>query len=306
MSEFHHVPVMREEVTEALAVKPDGRYLDCTLGGGGHSAEILKRLVGGHLYAVDKDEDALTHAKARLGDAPTYLRSDFKDAIADWREGALDGVLMDLGVSSYQLDTPERGFSYRFDAPLDMRMDRDATLTAEKVVNEYSEKDLADVFFKYGEEPYARKIAANIVKERKNARIQSTAALVGIIERSIPPKVRYSGSHPAKRVFQAIRIEVNGELSGLYEAVLGAIKLLKKGGRIAIITFHSLEDRIVKQAFKYAAADCICPPRSPICTCGKVSEITILTGKPILPSEWETENNPRSKSAKLRVAEKKV
>ena len=306
MSEFHHVPVMREEVTEALAVKPDGRYLDCTLGGGGHSAEILKRLKGGHLYAVDKDEDALTHARARLGDAPTYLRSDFKDAIADWREGALDGVLMDLGVSSYQLDTPERGFSYRFDAPLDMRMDRDAKLTAEQVVNEYSEKDLADIFFKYGEEPYARKIAANIVKERKNARIQSTAALVSIIERSIPPKVRYSGSHPAKRVFQAIRIEVNGELSGLYEAVLGAIKLLKKGGRIAIITFHSLEDRIVKQAFKYAAADCICPPRSPICTCGKVSEITILTGKPILPSEWETENNPRSKSAKLRVAEKKV
>ena len=306
MSEFHHVPVMREEVTEALAVKPEGRYLDCTLGGGGHSAEILKRLVGGHLYAVDKDEDALTHARARLGDAPTYLRSDFKDTIADWREGALDGVLMDLGVSSYQLDTPERGFSYRFDAPLDMRMDRDAKLTAEQVVNEYSEKDLADIFFKYGEEPYARKIAANIVKERKNARIQSTAALVSIIERSIPPKVRYSGSHPAKRVFQAIRIEVNGELSGLYEAVLGAIKLLKKGGRIAIITFHSLEDRIVKQAFKYAAADCICPPRSPICTCGKVSEITILTGKPILPSEWETENNPRSKSAKLRVAEKKV
>ena len=306
MSEFHHVPVMREEVTEALAVKPEGRYLDCTLGGGGHSAEILKRLVGGHLYAVDKDEDALTHARARLGDAPTYLRSDFKDTIADWREGALDGVLMDLGVSSYQLDTPERGFSYRFDAPLDMRMDRDAKLTAEQVVNEYSEKDLADIFFKYGEEPYARKIAANIVKERKNAHIQSTAALVSIIERSIPPKVRYSGSHPAKRVFQAIRIEVNGELSGLYEAVLGAIKLLKKGGRIAIITFHSLEDRIVKQAFKYAAADCICPPRSPICTCGKVSEITILTGKPILPSEWETENNPRSKSAKLRVAEKKV
>ena len=297
---------MRVEVTEALAVKPEGRYLDCTLGGGGHSAEILKRLVGGHLYAVDKDEDALTHARARLGDAPTYLRSDFKDTIADWREGALDGVLMDLGVSSYQLDTPERGFSYRFDAPLDMRMDRDAKLTAEQVVNEYSEKDLADIFFKYGEEPYARKIAANIVKERKNARIQSTAALVSIIERSIPPKVRYSGSHPAKRVFQAIRIEVNGELSGLYEAVLGAIKLLKKGGRIAIITFHSLEDRIVKQAFKYAAADCICPPRSPICTCGKVSEITILTGKPILPSEWETENNPRSKSAKLRVAEKKV
>ena len=305
MSEFHHVPVLRDEVIESLAIKPNGSYLDCTLGGGGHSAEILKRLKGGRLYAVDKDEDALSHAKERLGDAPTYIKSDFKDAISSWQGEALDGILMDLGVSSYQLDTPERGFSYRFDAPLDMRMDRDASLTAEKVVNDYSEKELTDIFFKYGEEPYARKIAANIVKERKIARIVSTATLVGIIERSIPPKVRYSGSHPAKRVFQAIRIEVNGELSGLYEAVLAAIKLLKKGGRIAVITFHSLEDRIVKQAFKYAALDCICPPRSPICTCGKVSEVTILTGKPILPSDEETEINPRSKSAKLRVAEKK-
>lgn len=306
MSEFHHVPVMRDEVIAALSVKEDGNYLDCTLGGGGHSAEILSRLKGGHLYAVDKDEDALTHAKARLGDAPTYIKSDFKDAIANWQGEALDGILMDLGVSSYQLDTPERGFSYRFDAPLDMRMDRDSRLTAEMVVNDYSEKELTDVFYKYGEEPYARKIAANIVKERKNARIESTAALVRIIEKSIPPKVRYSGSHPAKRVFQAIRIEVNGELSGLYEAVLAAIKLLKKGGRIAIITFHSLEDRIVKQAFKYASLSCICPPRSPICTCGKVSEVNVLTGKPILPSTEEQDVNPRSKSAKLRVAEKKI
>jgi len=304
MSDFHHVPVMRDEVIESLAIKEDGSYLDCTLGGGGHSAEILKRLKVGRLYAVDKDADALTHARDRLGDRPTYIKSDFKDAIANWQGEALDGILMDLGVSSYQLDTPERGFSYRFDAPLDMRMDRDSALTADRVVNDYSEKALTDVFFKYGEEPYARKIAANIVKERRNARIESTAELVRIIEKSIPPKVRYSGSHPAKRVFQAIRIEVNGELSGLYEAVLAAIKLLKKGGRIAIITFHSLEDRIVKQAFKYAALDCICPPRSPICTCGKVSEVKILTTKPILPSAEETESNPRSKSAKLRVAEK--
>ena len=306
MTDFHHVPVLREEVIASLAVKEDGNYLDCTLGGGGHSAEILSRLKRGHLYAVDKDEDALRHAKARLGDAPTYIKSDFKDAIADWQGEPLDGILMDLGVSSYQLDTPDRGFSYRFDAPLDMRMDRDSSLTAEQVVNEYSEKALVDVFYKYGEEPYARKIAANIVKERKNARIERTSQLVRIIERSIPPKARYGGSHPAKRVFQAIRIEVNGELSGLYEAVLAAIKLLKKGGRIAIITFHSLEDRIVKQAFKYASLDCVCPPRSPICTCGKVSEVTVLTGKPILPSDEEQENNPRSKSAKLRVAEKKI
>jgi len=306
MIEFRHVPVLRDEVIAALAIKPDGNYLDCTLGGGGHSAEILSRLKGGHLYAVDKDEDALTHAKIRLGDAPTYIRSDFKDAIATWQGEALDGVLMDLGVSSYQLDTPDRGFSYRFDAPLDMRMDRDSKLTAEMVVNDYSEKELIDVFYKYGEEPYARKIAANIVKERKKARIERTAELVAIIERSIPPKARYGGSHPAKRVFQAIRIEVNGELSGLYESVLAAIKLLKKGGRIAIITFHSLEDRIVKQAFKYASLSCVCPPKSPICTCGKVSEVNILTGKPILPSDTEQEINPRSKSAKLRVAEKRI
>ena len=305
MSEFRHIPVMLGEVLDGLNVRENGAYLDCTLGGGGHSAEILKRLKGGRLYAVDKDIDALTSAKQRLGDAPTYIHSDFKDAIATWQGEALDGILMDLGVSSYQLDTPERGFSYRYDAPLDMRMDRDARLTAEMVVNEYSEKELTEIFFKYGEEPFARKIAANIVKERKFSGIATTSELVKIIEKSIPPKVRYSGSHPAKRVFQAIRIEVNGELSGLYEAVLAAIKLLKPKGRIAIITFHSLEDRIVKQAFKYAELDCICPPKSPICTCGKVSEVEIITKKPILPSETEMETNPRSKSAKLRVAEKK-
>ena len=305
MSEFRHVSVLRDEVIEMLEIRKEGVYLDCTLGGGGHSGEILKRLQSGKLYAVDKDEDAIKHAKESLGDAPIYIRSDFKDAIADWQGEPPDGILMDLGVSSYQLDTPERGFSYRFDAPIDMRMDQTSTLTGAMVVNEYSEKELTEIFFKYGEEPYSRKIAANIVKQRKLAPIQTTAQLVDIIEKSIPPKARYSGSHPAKRVFQAIRIEVNGELSGLYEAVLGAIKLLKPGGRIAIITFHSLEDRIVKQAFKYAEAACICPPRSPVCTCGKVSEVTVLTKKPILPSKEEMEINPRSKSAKLRVAEKK-
>ena len=305
MSEFRHVPVMLREVIQGLAIKEDGVYLDCTLGGGGHSAAILESLRSGTLYAVDKDEDALSHAKERLGDKPTYLHSDFKEAIADWNGPALDGILMDLGVSSYQLDTPERGFTYRCDAPLDMRMDKRASLTAEKVVNDYSEKELTEIFFKYGEEPYARKIAANIVKERASTPLTRTSELVRIIEKSMPPKVRYGGSHPAKRVFQAIRIEVNGELSGLYETVLAAIKLLKKGGRIAIITFHSLEDRIVKQAFKYAELDCICPPKSPICTCGKVSEAEIITKKPILPSAEEEEQNPRSKSAKLRIAEKK-
>ena len=305
MSEFRHIPVMPDAVIEGLSIREDGAYLDCTLGGGGHSAEILSRLKGGRLYAVDKDKDALAFAKKRLGDRPTYIHSDFKEAIAGWNGEALDGILMDLGVSSYQLDTPERGFSYRYDAPLDMRMDQESALTAEKIVNEYSERALTDIFFKYGEEPYARNIARNIVKERSISPLKSTSELVRIIERSIPPKARYGGSHPAKRVFQAIRIEVNGELSGLYETVLAAIKLLKKGGRIAIITFHSLEDRIVKQAYKYAELDCICPPKSPICTCGKVSEVEIITKKPILPSEEECESNPRSKSAKLRIAEKK-
>lgn len=305
MPEFSHLPVILSETIEGLRVLPDGMYLDCTLGGGGHSEAILKKLSSGRLIAVDKDEDALAYAKSRLGETPTYVHSDFKDVIFSGEYEGLDGILMDLGVSSYQLDTPDRGFSYRFDAPLDMRMDRREALTAEIVVNDYSEKALTEIFYKYGEEPYARKIASNIVKERALAPIKNTGELVKIIEKSIPPKVRYSGSHPAKRVFQAIRIEVNGELTRLYETVLQAIKLLRKGGRIAIITFHSLEDRIVKQAFKYAEADCICPPRTPICTCGKVSEITIVTKKPIVASEEELEKNPRAKSAKLRVAEKK-
>jgi len=305
MAEFRHIPVMLDEVIEGLRINPKGNYLDCTLGGGGHSSEILKRLTTGRLFAVDKDEDAIAFARKRLGEAPTYIHADFKDTIGSWEGGKLQGVLMDLGVSSYQLDTPERGFSYRYDAPLDMRMDRSVSLTAEEVVNEYSEKALTELLFKYGEEPYARKIAYNIVKARGENAITNTSELVRIIERSIPPKIRYGGSHPAKRVFQAIRIEVNGELSGLFEAVLAAIKLLEKGGRIAVITFHSLEDRIVKQAFKYAETECICPPKTPICTCGKVSEVEIITKKPILPSEEELEINPRAKSAKLRIAEKK-
>ena len=305
MSEFRHVPVMPDEVIEGLNIKPNGSYLDCTLGGGGHSERILSKLTSGKLYAVDKDKDAIAFAQKRLGDAPTYIHKDFKDAIAEWAGEKLDGILMDLGVSSYQLDTPERGFSYRFEAPLDMRMCADEALTAEKVVNTYSQRELTDILYKYGEEPFAKKIAANIVKQRAVAPLKTTTELVEIIEKSIPPKVRYSGSHPAKRTFQAIRIEVNGELSGLYEAVLGAIKLLKPGGRMAVITFHSLEDRIVKQAFKYAELDCVCPPRQPICTCDKVSEVEILTKKPILPSETEINDNPRSKSAKLRIVEKK-
>ncbi len=306
MAEFAHIPVMAEEVIESLNIDPSGSYLDCTLGGAGHSSKILSKLTTGKLYAVDKDSDALSYAKSVLGDSVVYFHDDFKNVLESWQGEPLDGILMDLGVSSYQLDTPERGFSYRFDAPLDMRMDKESALTAESLLNSYSEKDLVDIFFKYGEEPFARKIASNIVKAREKSPLKTTGELVRIIEKSIPPKVRYSGSHPAKRVFQAIRIEVNGELTGLYEAVLKGIKLLKKGGRIAVITFHSLEDRIVKQAMKYAELDCICPPKTPICTCGKVSEVEIVTRKPIVASKRELEVNSRAKSAKLRVAEKKV
>ena len=305
MSEFAHLPVMLRETIDGLRVLPNGTYLDCTLGGGGHSSEILKRLEGGALIAVDKDKEALAFAANKLGDKPVYIHSDFKDVLFSEEYRELDGILMDLGVSSYQLDTPTRGFSYRFDAPLDMRMNTDSALNAETVVNTYSEKELTEILYKYGEEPFARKIASNIVKARATAPLKTTGELVKIIEKSIPAKVRFNGSHPAKRVFQAIRIEVNGELTRLYEAVLQGIKLLKKGGRIAVITFHSLEDRIVKQAFKYAEADCICPPKTPICTCGKVSEINIITKKPIVASEEELEINPRAKSAKLRIAEKK-
>ena len=306
MAEFAHIPVLADETIDGLAIKENGVYLDCTLGGAGHSARILKKLTSGKLYAVDKDQEALTFAKSVLGDGVTYFHDDFKNVLNGWEGEPLDGILMDLGVSSHQLDTPSRGFSYRFDTPLDMRMNLQSTLTAEKVVNAYSEKELTEIFFKYGEEPYARKIAANVVKQRAIAPIKTTGELVKIIERSIPPKVRYGGSHPAKRVFQAIRIEVNGELNGLYEAVLKGISLLKKGGRIAVITFHSLEDRMVKQALKYAELDCVCPPKTPICTCGKVSEAEIVTKKPIVASEEELERNPRAKSAKLRIAQKKV
>ena len=306
MAEFAHIPVLADETIDGLAIKENGVYLDCTLGGAGHSARILKKLTSGKLYAVDKDQEALTFAKSVLGDGVTYFHDDFKNVLNGWEGEPLDGILMDLGVSSHQLDTPSRGFSYRFDTPLDMRMNLQSTLTAEKVVNAYSEKELTEIYFKYGEEPYARKIAANVVKQRAIAPIKTTGELVKIIERSIPPKVRYGGSHPAKRVFQAIRIEVNGELNGLYEAVLKGISLLKKGGRIAVITFHSLEDRMVKQALKYAELDCVCPPKTPICTCGKVSEAEIVTKKPIVASEEELERNPRAKSAKLRIAQKKV
>lgn len=306
MAEFKHIPVMLNEVLDGLDIKPDGVYADLTLGGAGHSIEILKRLTTGHLYGIDKDQDALNAAKERLKNYEncTFIHSDFKQAIKTLPK--LDGVLMDLGVSSYQLDTAERGFSYRLDGDLDMRMSRDDRLTAKEVVNTFSEQELSKIFFEYGEDKFSRQIASEICKRRKVKPIETTKDLTEIIWDAIPTKARYSGSNPYMRVFQALRIYVNGELTGLGEAVEEAVDKLKKGGRICVITFHSLEDRIVKQKLKYLELDCVCPPKMPICTCGKVSTVKIITKKPITASEEELENNSRSECAKLRIAEKKV
>ena len=310
MTEFAHVPVMPGETIEGLSVKSDGIYLDCTLGGGGHSELILKKLTTGRLIATDKDEEAIAFAKKRLaeyGDKVTFVHSDFKRAdevLDELGVDGIDGVLMDLGVSSYQLDAAERGFSYRFDAPLDMRMDKSQFLTAFNVVNEYNELDLADILFRYGEERYARKIAANIVRYRNTETIRTTGQLAEIVERSYPPKERFKGGNPCKRTFQAIRIEVNDELKELDEIIGKLAERLNKGGRICVITFHSLEDRIVKREFQYLEAKCICPPKQPICTCNKVQTVKIITKKPLTASEEELAVNPRAQSAKLRVAER--
>lgn len=310
MTQFAHIPVMPGEVTEGLSIKENGIYLDCTLGGGGHSELILKKLTTGRLIAIDKDEEALAFAKSRLseyGDKVTFVHSDFKRAdevLDDLNIDRIDGVLMDLGVSSYQLDAAERGFSYRFDAPLDMRMDKTQFLTAFNVVNEYNELDIADILFRYGEERYARKIAANIIRYRQQQSIRTTGQLAEIVEKSYPPKERFKGGNPCKRTFQAIRIEVNGELRELDEIIGKLAERLNKGGRICVITFHSLEDRIVKREFQYLEAKCICPPKQPVCTCNKVQTVKIITKKPLTASEEELAVNPRAQSAKLRVAER--
>ena len=310
MTQFAHVPVMPREVIEGLAIKPDGIYLDCTLGGGGHSELIWKKLTTGRLIAIDKDEEALAFAKQRLAeyaDKVTFVHSDFKRAdevLDEWNIDNIDGVLMDLGVSSYQLDAAERGFSYRFDAPLDMRMDKTQFLTAFNVVNEYNEMDIADILFRYGEERYARKIAANIIRYRADNTIRTTGQLAEIVEKSYPPKERFKGGNPCKRTFQAIRIEVNGELRELDEIIGKLAERLNKGGRICVITFHSLEDRIVKREFQYLEAKCICPPKQPVCTCNKVQTVKIITKKPVVASEEELAVNSRAQSAKLRVAER--
>ena len=308
--EFSHYSVLLEECMEGLNIRPDGTYVDGTAGGGGHSYHIAKRLDGGKLIAIDRDEAAIAAASARLecyGQTAAVVRSNFYEVARVCEElgvEAIDGMLLDLGVSSYQLDTAERGFSYMSDAPLDMRMDKRGTLTAYDVVNGYDEQRIKKILFEYGEERFSASIAAAIVRERQKKPIETTLELADIIKYAIPPKAREGGHHPAKRSFQAIRIEVNGELDVIEPAIRDAEKLLKKGGRIAIITFHSLEDRIVKQAFASLATGCTCPKSLPVCVCNNKPKVKIITRKPILPSARELEENPRSRSAKLRVIEK--
>ncbi len=308
--EFEHVPVLFNEVMESLDIKPDGIYVDGTVGGGGHSSGICQRLTkGGVLIAVDRDREALAAAEKRLEDyscEKRFVHANYSDvdAIAEAAGKKVQGILLDLGVSSYQLDNPERGFSYMQDAPLDMRMDDSDRLTAYDIVNGYSREELTRMIREYGEERWASRIAEFIVRDRAEAPIESTGRLTEIIKAAIPAKARRTGPHPAKRTFQAIRIEVNDELGHLREAVEKLPDLLESGGRIAIITFHSLEDRIVKTEFERRLDPCTCPKDFPVCVCGKVADVKRVTRKPIAPSEEETETNPRARSAKLRVLEK--
>lgn len=309
--EFKHIPVLLDECIEGLEIKEDGVYVDGTLGGGGHSLEIVKRLnENGRLIAIDRDEDALLAAGERLhayADKITYVHDDFKNlcsALDQLGIEKVDGILLDLGVSSYQLDNAERGFSYMKDAPLDMRMDRTQYLTAFNIVNEYSVGELTRILYDYGEEKLAPRIAERIALVREKETISTTLQLAKLVEECYPASIRWKFGHPAKRTFQAIRIAVNGELTALEETVKNMALRLKKGGRIAIITFHSLEDRIVKNAFKELTLTCTCPPDFPVCVCGKKQEIKLVNKKPIIASEEEMKSNSRSESAKLRIAER--
>lgn len=302
---------MLNECIDALDIKPNGIYVDGTTGGGGHSYEIASRLSeGGRLICIDQDSDALLAAGKRLApfsDRVTFVKSNFSDVakvLDDLGIEKIDGLLLDLGVSSYQLDTPERGFSYNSDAPLDMRMDKDAALSAYEVVNTYSESDLRRILFDFGEESFAPKIASAIVAYREEKPVETTFELTNIIKSVMPKKLLVVGHHPAKKTFQAIRIEVNSELSVIAPTIENAVERLNEGGRLAIITFHSLEDRCVKQTYAKCAQGCTCPPEFPICVCGNKPKIALVSKKPILPSKEELEANHRSHSAKLRVAQK--
>ena len=310
MSSFHHVSVLLDACIDALAIRPDGVYVDGTLGGGGHSREIAGRLTTGHLIGIDRDETALAAAGERLAsfmDRVTLVHSNFCEmdsVIRSLGYGGVDGVLLDLGVSSPQLDESSRGFSYMADAPLDMRMDRGDTLTAYQVVNEWSYEELKRILFDYGEERYAPLIAGAICRRREQKPIATTLELVDIIRGSVPPAALREKQHPAKRSFQAIRIAVNDELGAVSKAMEAAIPMLNPGGRLAVITFHSLEDRIVKSSMAEAARGCTCPPSFPVCVCGKKPKVKLLSRKPILPGAEELEENPRARSAKLRACEK--
>lgn len=309
---FKHYSVLLEEAVEGLNIKEDGIYVDCTLGGAGHSLEILKKLTTGKLYAFDQDNVALENAKIKLSeyaDKVVFIKSNFenlKEKLAEQNVYEVDGVLYDLGVSSPQLDTPERGFSYNYDTRLDMRMDTDASISAYEVVNEYSYHDLVRIFYRYGEEKFSKQIARNIEKKRELAPIETTFQLVDIIKESIPAAKRRTGGHPAKRVFQAIRIAVNNELSVFENSLEQAIDIVKVGGRISVITFHSLEDRICKQIFNSYAKNKKIPKNLPILPNESLSKLKLITRKPICPSNKELEENNRSRSAKLRVAEVQI
>ena len=308
--EFHHISVLLNECIEGLNIKENGIYVDGTLGGAGHSSEIVKRLKTGRLIGIDQDTDAINAATKRLEpykDRVTLVHDNFSNVKAVFAQLGIekaDGFLLDIGVSSHQLDEAERGFSYMQDAPLDMRMNSESDFSAYNVVNEYSEDELNNVIFKYGEERWAKRIAQFIVEARKQKPIETTFELVDIIKKAVPKGARKDGPHPAKRTFQAIRIEVNGELEILEKTIDDMTELLNPGGRLCIITFHSLEDRIVKNAFRKQENPCTCPPEFPVCVCGKKPLAKVITRKPILPSEEELEENHRSRSAKLRILER--
>lgn len=311
MSEFHHVSVLLDECIEGLNIKPDGIYVDGTLGGAGHSYHIAERLTTGRLIGIDRDPVALKAAGERLApfaDRVTLVHSNFcrmGQVLQELGISGVDGILLDLGVSSPQLDDGSRGFSYMTDAPLDMRMDNGDALSADTVVNTWSYEELKRILYDYGEERYAPAIAAAIVRKREISPIRTTLELVDVIRSAMPPAALREKQHPAKRTFQAIRIAVNDELNSVSKAMDAAIPCLNPGGRLAVITFHSLEDRIVKNAMAAAAKGCICPPEFPVCVCGRKPQVTVLTRKPIVSGEEELERNPRARSAKLRICEKR-
>ena len=309
--EFKHVSVLKNECIEGLQIKSSGTYVDGTFGGGGHAMEVISRLNGnGRFIGIDQDQDAVENGRAKLEpykEKAQLVRDNFSNIISimkDLHIVAVDGILLDIGVSSYQLDTGERGFSYMHDAELDMRMDQRNPMTAKRMIAEYSERELANIIKDYGEERWATRIAQFIVAERKIKPIETTGELVEVIKKAVPKGARKDGPHPAKRTFQALRIAVNNELGILEQAIEDMAGLLAPGGRLCIITFHSLEDRIVKQTFHRLEHPCTCPPEFPVCVCGKKPSIRVITRKPILPSEEELEFNPRARSAKLRILEK--